>query len=101
MNRDDAISVLVTIPADDEQLEALDKAVKDMNAISRLIKDVNRFNREVLDEKVAIGFDLAVGLMKKHLGGWFNVKLDDRKKLEATLDVLEERHCETGFNKEF
>ena len=49
--------------------EAEEMAMNTMNAISALSADIKAIDRESMDEKVLIGFNMAIALFNKHLGG--------------------------------
>lgn len=49
--------------------EALDKAITTLESVSALSADLKAVDRESMDEKVLIGFNIALALFNKHLGG--------------------------------
>ena len=94
MTKEEASLILATIKTNkDDELEAIEIAMKTFDAIEKLQKEIKFLNRDVLDEKVATGFDLAVSLIKKHLGGWYAIPIETRSVDIHTLDVL---HKEEG-----
>jgi hypothetical protein len=72
MSVEDAIKVLKDARGDDflpEVAEALDTAIETMKSVKALSAEINSIGRECMDEGVLIGFNMAVALFNKHLGG--------------------------------
>ena len=48
---------------------ALEMAIKVLESVIALSADLKAVDRECMDEKVLIGFNMALALFNKHLGG--------------------------------
>lgn len=77
MSREEAINILGEVKELDDSiyqynikyLEALNKAITTLESVSALSADLKAVDRESMDEKVLIGFNMALALFNKHLGG--------------------------------
>jgi len=49
--------------------EALEVAITTLESVSALSADLKSVDRNSMDEKVLIGFNMAIALFNKHLGG--------------------------------
>lgn len=59
----------LVMPSKEPILEAYRMAIKDLQSITALSADLKVVDRNSMDEKTLIGFNMAVALMNKHLGG--------------------------------
>lgn len=77
MSREEAISILGEVKELDDSiyqynikyLEALDKAITTLESVIALSADLKAINRNSMSEEALIGFNAAVALFNKHLGG--------------------------------
>lgn len=74
MSRAEALEELgsLIVPKDGRQdrlAEAYEMAIHDMQAISALSDELKAIGRECMDKDVLIGFNMAIALFNKHLGG--------------------------------
>lgn len=77
MNREEAINILGKVKELDDSiyqynikyLEALDKTITTLESVIALSADLKAINRNSMSEEALIGFNAAVALMNKHLGG--------------------------------
>jgi hypothetical protein len=76
MTREEAISIMNVIvhmlepQYDTDRIEdAVETAIKALESVIALSADLKAVDRECMDEKVLIGFNAAVALFNKHLGG--------------------------------
>lgn len=59
----------LVMPSKEPILEAYRMAIEDLQSISALSADLKAVDRDSMDKKTLIGFNMAVALMNKHLGG--------------------------------
>lgn len=59
----------LVMPSKEPILEAYRMAIKDLQSITALSADLKVVDRDSMDKKTLIGFNMAVALMNKHLGG--------------------------------
>ena len=76
MTTDEAISIMNVIvhmlepQYDTDRVEdAVEMAIKALESVTALSADLKAIDRESMDEKVLIGFNMALALFNKHFGG--------------------------------
>ena len=77
MSREEAINILGEVKELDDSLyqynikylEALDKAITTLESVIALSADLKAIDRNSMREDALIGFNAAVALFNKHLGG--------------------------------